>query len=178
MYSINDTVLYGANGVCRISDICKREFSGIVKDYYILTPLNNESMTIFVPVNNKLLTDKIKRVLSKEEICALIASVSSKPTNWIIDDNERKEHYRTVLSSGNREEILNMIRELYIHKQEQLKNGKKMHLSDEQFMKEAERLLYSEFSLVLNIRADEVPNFISSRINYISVNNYGKPENE
>lgn len=58
-----------------------------------------------------------------------------------------------------------MIRELYIHKQEQLKNGKKMHLSDEQLMKEAERLLYSEFSLVLNIRADEVPKFIASRIN-------------
>ena len=58
-----------------------------------------------------------------------------------------------------------MIRELYIHKQEQLKNGKKMRLSDEQLMKEAERLLYSEFSLVLNIRADEVPKFISSRIN-------------
>lgn len=40
-----------------------------------------------------------------------------------------------------------------------------MRLSDEQLMKEAERLLYSEFSLVLNIRADEVPKFISSRIN-------------
>ena len=90
-----------------------------------------------------------------------MTTASSKPINWIIDDNERKEHYRTILSSGNRLEILNMIRELYIHKQEQLKNGKKMHLSDEQLMKEAERLLYSEFSLVLNIRADEVPKFIS-----------------
>ena len=58
-----------------------------------------------------------------------------------------------------------MIRELYIHKKKKKKNGKKMHLSDEQLMKEAERLLYSEFSLVLNIRADEVPKFISSRIN-------------
>lgn len=135
MFSINDTVLYGANGVCRITDICQKEFSGVIKDYYILTPLSNETMTIFVPIN------------------------------WILDDNERKEHYRTILSSGNRLEILNMIRELYIHKQEQLKNGKKMHLSDEQLMKEAERLLYSEFSLVLNIRADEVPKFISSRIN-------------
>jgi len=107
----------------------------------------------------------IKRILSKGEICDLITTASSKPINWIIDDNERKEHYRTILSSSNRLEILNMIRELYIHKQEQLKNGKKMHLSDEQLMKEAERLLYSEFSLVLNIRADEVPKFISSRIN-------------
>lgn len=95
MFSINDTVLYGANGVCRITDICQKEFSGVIKDYYILTPLSNETMTIFVPIN------------------------------WILDDNERKEHYRTILSSGNRLEILNMIRELYIHKQEQLKNGKR-----------------------------------------------------
>ena len=108
MYSINDTVLYGANGVCRIADICQKEFSGVIKDYYILTPLNNETMTIFVPINNKLLTDKIKRVLSKKEICDLITTVSLKPINWVIDDNERKEHYRTILSSGNRLEILNM----------------------------------------------------------------------
>lgn len=164
MYSVNDTVLYGANGVCRISDICQKEFSGTVKDYYILRPLNNETMTIFVPVNNRILTDKIKRILSREEIYDLISSTSKEPISWIEDDTERKEHYRTLLSSGNRGEILKMIRELYIHKQEQFSKGKKAHLSDEQFLKEAERLLYSEFSLVLNIKADEVPDFIAARI--------------
>lgn len=164
MYSINDTVLYGANGVCRISDICQKDFSGTVKDYYILRPLSNETMTIFVPINNRILTDKIKRILSREEICDLISSISKEPISWIDDDTERKEHYRAVLSSGNRGEILKMIRELYIHKQEQFTKGKKAHISDEQFLKEAEKLLYSEFSLVLNIKADEVPDFIAARI--------------
>lgn len=60
MFSINDTVLYGANGVCRITDICQKEFSGVIKDYYILTPLSNETMTIFVPVNNKLSPIELK----------------------------------------------------------------------------------------------------------------------
>lgn len=164
MYSINDTVLYGANGVCRISDICQKDFSGAVKDYYILRPLSNEALTIFVPVNNKILTDKMRRILSKDEICDLISSVSDEPISWIEDDAERKEHYRSIILSGNRGEILKMIRELYIHKQEQQSKGKKMHLSDEQFLKEAERLLYSEFSLVLNIKTDEVPSFIAKRI--------------
>lgn len=164
MYSINDTVLYGANGVCRVSDICQKEFSGTAKDYYILRPISNEALTIFVPVNNKLLTDKIKRILSQKEICELISSLSNEPISWIEDDMERKEHYRSVLLSGNRREILKMIRELYIHKQEQQSKGKKMHLSDEQFLKEAEKLLYSEFSLVLNIKEDEVPSFIAERI--------------
>ncbi len=164
MYSINDTVLYGANGVCRVSDICQKEFSGTAKDYYILRPISNEALTIFVPVNNKLLTDKIKRILSQKEICELISSLSNEPISWIEDDMERKEHYRSVLLSGNRRETLKMIRELYIHKQEQQSKGKKMHLSDEQFLKEAEKLLYSEFSLVLNIKEDEVPSFIAERI--------------
>lgn len=164
MYSINDTVLYGANGVCRVSDICQKEFSGTAKDYYILRPISNEALTIFVPVNNKLLTDKIKRILSQKEICELISSLSNEPISWIEDDMERKEHYRSVLLSGNRRENLKMIRELYIHKQEQQSKGKKMHLSDEQFLKEAEKLLYSEFSLVLNIKEDEVPSFIAERI--------------
>lgn len=164
MYSINDTVLYGANGVCRVSDICQKEFSGTAKDYYILRPISNEALTIFVPVNNKLLTDKIKRILSQKEICELISSLSNEPISWIEDDMERKEHYRSVLLSGNRRETLKMIRELYIHKQEQQSKGKKMHLSDEQFLKEAEKLLYSEFSLVLNIKEDEVPSFIAERM--------------
>ncbi len=164
MYSINDTVLYGANGVCRVSDICQKEFSGTAKDYYILRPISNEALTIFVPVNNKLLTDKIKRILSQKEICELISSLSNEPISWIEDDMERKEHYRLVLLSGNRGETLKMIRELYIHKQEQQSKGKKIHLSDEQFLKEAEKLLYSEFSLVLNIKEDEVPSFIAERI--------------
>lgn len=164
MYSINDTVLYGANGVCRISDICSKEFSGVSKEYYILRPVRNESLTIFVPVNNRILTDKIKRILSKEEICGLIGAISTEPISRIEDDAKRKEHYRRVLSSGDRGEILKMLRELYIHKQEQLSKGKKLHISDEQFMKEGERLLYSEFSLVLNIKEDEVPGFIAERI--------------
>ena len=94
----------------------------------------------------------------------MISSLSNEPISWIEDDMERKEHYRSVLLSGNRRETLKMIRELYIHKQEQQSKGKKMHLSDEQFLKEAEKLLYSEFSLVLNIKEDEVPSFIAERI--------------
>ena len=46
MFSINDTVLYGANGVCRITDICQKEFSGVIKDYYILTPVSYTHLTL------------------------------------------------------------------------------------------------------------------------------------
>lgn len=164
MYDINDTVLYGANGICKISDICEKDFSGTVKKYYLLRPLANEGMTIFVPVENKTLTQRMRRILSTEEIYDLIGMITDEPVEWIVDDTERKEHYRAILSSGDRRELLKMIRELYLHKQEQQSKGRKNHISDEQFLKEAEKLLYSEFSLVLNIKPNEVPSFIAKRI--------------
>lgn len=164
MYNVNDTVLYGSNGVCRITEICQKDFSGTVKEYYLLHPISNEVTTIFVPVGNKILTDKMHRILSTSEIYELISSISNKPVSWIDDDAERKEHYRSVISSGDRAQLLEMIRELYSHKQEQISKGRKAHISDEQFLKEAEKLLYSEFALVLNIKPEEVPSFISERI--------------
>lgn len=164
MYNINDTVIYGANGVCRIAEICEKDFSGTSKEYYILRPISNKAMTIFVPVGNKILTDRMRRILSAEEICELINETANEPVTWIDDDSERKEHYRTVISSADRRALLRMIRELYIHKQEQLSKGRKAHSADEQFLKEAEKLLYSEFALVLNIKPDQVPKFIAEKI--------------
>ena len=111
MFSINDTVLYGANGVCRITDICQKEFSGVIKDYYILTPLSNETMTIFVPVNNKLLTNRIKRILSKGEICDLICDI--KFLLWRI---EFQTESKALMQAVNRieEEKLSVIAVEYI----------------------------------------------------------------
>ena len=42
--------------------------------------------------------------------------------------------------------------------------GKKLHTSDEQFFREAEKVIYDEFALVLNLRYDEVLPFIVKEI--------------
>ena len=74
-YSVNDTVLYGAEGVCRVAEIIQRDFGSGTVDYYVLRPVYNENSTIFVPVNNPALTDKIRRVLSADEIREIIRSM-------------------------------------------------------------------------------------------------------
>ena len=40
--------------------------------------------------------------------------------------------------------------------------GRKLHLCDENFMRDAEKLLNAEFSLVLNIAPNEVEGYILS----------------
>ena len=52
----------------------------------------------------------------------------------------------------------------YQHKREQEQKGRKLHISDERFFREAEKMLYDEFALVLHIQPDQVLPFILEQI--------------
>jgi CarD family transcriptional regulator len=57
-----------------------------------------------------------------------------------------------------------MIRTLYQHKQEQITLGRKFHLSDENFLRDAQRLLDSELSVILGIDVKEVGPYIKAKL--------------
>jgi len=164
MYQINDLVLYGMDGVCKVEAITEQSFHGTTREYYVLKPLSKNAATIYVPTENEALKQKMRRVLSKEEIYALIRTIPTQESLWIEDETERKERYREILACGDRIQMVRMIKSLYLHQQEQQKKGRKLHLSDERFFKEAERILYDEFALVLNIRPEQVLPFIAEEI--------------
>ncbi|WP_040197362.1 CarD family transcriptional regulator [Candidatus Soleaferrea massiliensis] len=164
MYEINDTVLYGGHGVCRIVEIEERDLCGNRMEYYILKPVYDEKSTVFVPVHNEALTTKMRRILSVDEIYALIASMPNEDSKWIENENERKEKYREIISCGDRIQLIRAIKALYQHQQEQQARGRKLHLADERFFKEAEKMLYDEFALVLHIKPEQVFPFIQEQI--------------
>lgn len=163
-YSVNDTVLYGAEGVCRVAEIIQRDFGSGTVDYYVLRPVYNENSTIFVPVNNPALTDKIRRVLSADEIREIIRSMPDEDSIWYTDENERKEKFRQILARGDRSELVGMIKALYQHQQRQQAGGKHLHAADERFFRDAEKMLYDEFALVLKIKPDQVLPLIMEQI--------------
>ena len=160
MYNVNDTVLYGKQGVCVIKDIVRENFSGKPLDYYYLKPAYNESTVIYVPVENKELVGKMKKVLSSDEINDLIKEVKNTEPIWYDNEKVRKEKFNDIIAKGDRREILQLINALYINKQEREAMGKKMYASDEKLMREAEKLIYEEFATVLNIKPDKVVDYI------------------
>lgn len=163
-YQINDTILYGSQGVCKITGTVQKDFGGCVMDYYTLQPVYSDNSVIYVPMHNEALLRKMRRVLSQEEIYALIQAMPRQDVSWIEDENKRKEICRDILARGDRIELIRAIKALYLHQQELQQKGKKLHVSDERFLKEAEKMLYDEFALVLNIREDEVLPFIMKQI--------------
>lgn len=168
MYNIGDVVTYAASGVCRVSGYTENKVKGKIKKYVVLTPVYDTNSTIYVPQDNEVLMDRIKNVISKEDIDTLIRSMPDIDCTWIENDSQRAEYFKTTLKSGDREAIMRMVRILYVHRRSQIESGKKFHSSDERYLKEAEHILFDEFAVVLGIEPEQVVDFITERLEKIS----------
>ena len=164
MFQINDTVTYGTNGVCKIENITMKEFMGTTKEYYVLKPVNDNAATLYVPVHNEKAVGKMRKILSEADVYQLIETMPEQENIWFQKDNERKEQYKKIIAKGDHGELIGMIKAIYLHKKKREAEGKRLHLSDEHFFKEAERILYDEFQYVLNIRREELLPLIFSKI--------------
>jgi len=167
MFQVNDTVTYGTNGVCKIEDITMKEFMGTTKEYYVLKPVNDSAATLYVPVHNEKIAGKMRRILSEQEVYQLIETMPEQDNIWFQRDNERKEQYKMIIAEGDHRKLIGMIKAIYLHKKKREEEGKRLHISDERFFKEAERILYDEFQYVLNIRREELLPLIISKIKEI-----------
>ena len=164
MYQIDETVLYGVNGICTITDIEEKKVDKEIKKYYVLKPVYNKSSTLYVPVDNEILLAKMRKILSKSEIYELIDYIKSEEPIWIDNEQERNRKYSEILKSGDRREIMKMIRSLYNHRQRIKDTGRKFHVADEKIMRSAEAILHEEFAYVLDISKEQVISFIVNQL--------------
>jgi len=165
MFKINDIVTYGTNGVCKITGTEEKDLMGTKKTYLVLKPTKTgDNSTYFVPSDNENLLGKMRKLLSEDEINNLIDSMPDKKPVWIDNERERKECYKKILSECNRQDLIGMIKAIHSERKTREKTGKKLHISDERFLKEAEKVLYEEFQYVLKIPEHEIVPYILSRI--------------
>lgn len=157
------TIVYGSQ-ICTMTDIKDMTFGKITRKYYVLSPVWDDKNVIYVPTDNETLLAKMKRILSAEEIYALVKSIPSKETAWIEDDKERAQQYRKIIENANREEIIRVIKTLFERKKELEAVGRKLHSADVAILDKAEKVIYEEFALVLDIKKENVVPFIAEQI--------------
>ncbi len=164
MICVNDVVLYGVDGICLVSDMVTRTLGGRPQEYYVLKPVYLESSTIYVPTDNPALVGRMQRILSLDEVMALIRSIPDEETNWIEDDARRRVLYGEIIAGGDRREIVRVIKTLYQRDREMKEGRRKLSSADERLMKDAEKRLYDEFAHVLSIEPGQVLPFIFGMI--------------
>ena len=169
MFKTNDKVLYGSSGICIVEGKMSREFKGKTIEYYVLKPIENMNSTVFVPVSNQDLVSRIKKLLTENEIEDMIKELSDDNLEWINHDNTRRDRFKSIIKSGNRKEIMRLIRTLYTKQLELKEGGRKMHAVDVGILKEAQKILHDEMAYVLDIESDDVAAYILSKVHEVKM---------
>ena len=167
MFQIGEVVSYGTTGICSIEDIRMEALSraGTKKqEYYILRPISTPTWITYGPTASEVLTAKMRRVLSKEQIDEMILSLSGKKLEWIDNPRQRAEAYGQILEKGISAELLALISCLYLEKRARSKGERKFCATDEKLLSSAERIVGEEFSYALNIPPKQVSAYIAEKL--------------
>lgn len=160
MFEINDYIMYGTTGVCKVLDIKNESIGGRVqKEYYVLSPIYSNNTIIKIPVDNEKIA--MRNIISKEDVINLIKNMPKKELLWIKDDRQRGEQFKFMLKTGQCEELITLIKSIYQYKKEA---GIKVSKNDEEIMQIAEKLLNEEFATILNINPEDVTSYILNNI--------------
>ena len=163
MFSTNDTIQYGGSGVCTVQEIAVMRFGRTRERYYVLKPLHQHTSVIYVPLNNEQLVAKMRPILTRAEVEALIDGIDAVEPIWIEDINERKLRFEELLRSGDCVELIRLIKSLQAQRLRRQADGKALHVSDENCIREAQRLLYDEFAGALELEPKQVEQMLRPR---------------
>lgn len=157
LYQAGDIVLYVPHGVCEIVEISEQALAGAPARYYLLRPVDDARIALYVPTESEVLGARMRPVLSPAEIRALIHAMPEEAASGA-------EDARAALTSTDPRTLIRLIKALYARRQARASSGKQPFAADAHAMEEAERLLYEEFAYSLGIPRGEVLGYIHQEL--------------
>lgn len=165
MYNVNDVVVYGNTGVCRVEAVGTPKFHGVDEKqrYYTLRPVFGDGV-IYCPVDSDRVF--IRPVISREEAEKVIDAIPTINAQAYHNRSTQllTEHYCEALNSHSCKELIELVMSIYQKKQSLLGQKRRLGQVDERFMKRAQSLLYGELAVALGIEKEEVESYIAARM--------------
>lgn len=165
VFEIGEYVVCGNKGVCVVENITTLNISGVDKErrYYILKPLYMAESTVYVPVDSP--QKSMRRVLKRGEAQELIKGIPDVPLLVITNDKLSEQMYRECIKTNSCEELVKIIKTIYLRKQKRIQAGRKVTAVDAKYFHLAEENLYGELAVALEIPRDEVESYITKAMN-------------
>jgi CarD family transcriptional regulator len=160
MFKINDYVVFGNLGICRITDIRPARLGGAEPVCYVLKSLADPASTLYLPTDSEDLPARIRPVVTRAEILALIEGMPGEATTWVQDERERSRDFLARVQSGNCRELVRVVKTLYQERARKRERGKTLTATDARLMAQAEKQLFDEFAFTLGIQREAVVPFI------------------
>lgn len=156
MYKVGDYLVYKRN-VCTINKIVEKNN----ELYYQLVPVDDDSLKIEVPQEKA--NEFFKNIITQEEINSLIKEI---PSIDVIECEDKfiEYEYKQLLESGTKEDLIKVIKTTYLRNKARLEQKKKKSLKDSEYLEKAEKLLYTELSVALNLTVDETRDYLINKV--------------
>ncbi len=164
MYQSGECVIYGIHGVCRVIGREKQMVNRKRTEYLVLEPMGHGESRFYLPAASEIAMAKLRPVLDEQSLMNLLDSDEIRNSEWIANESVRKNYFRELIASGDRTALLKMVCALYQYKESQFAAGKKFHLCDDNFLRDAEKLLSSEISYVLSISPEEAKKLLREKL--------------
>lgn len=159
MFKENDYVIYKKD-VCKIKTIKHNAMNG--NDYYVLLPIDDESLVIDVPTDNRM--GYLRNIITKEEAENIINQISKIEILDNINEKNIENTYKELLYNGNHEDLIKIIKTSYLRNQSRINNKKKISDKDTKYFELAEKYLYNELAVALNKTVDETKEYIIDKL--------------
>lgn len=154
MYKINDYVIYGMQGTCKVKDITEVDFSERGKLYYKLVPECDKNGEIYVSVQTG--EKKMRKLISQDEASKMLAEMPNKKGKWIPDDRERERIYKKALLDGDYDEIMEIVVGLSKKRKKRQKQGKRQTELDDRIFRNTKKVFFGELAVVLDRDVESV----------------------
>jgi len=153
MFNIGEILIY-RNDLCEVMDIKHRGVE--MGDYYVIIPLHDKSLKIEIPTSND--NNNIRKLMTKEEIEKLINDIQNIPPVECEDKRFIENKYKELMNNKNPIDLIRIIKTTYI------KNDKiidsKIAIKNSNYFSLAEKYLYQEISIVLNMEYEDVKAYV------------------
>lgn len=159
MFKVGDIVVHKRD-ICKITGIVKNY--RLDEDYYTLSPIDDSSLVIHTPVLDE--RGLIRSVISKKEAESLIKEIPNIATIEFNDDRSLEVKYNALIDSGKNEDLIQIIKTTYLRREEKENKGKKVNEKDKNYFRLAEKMFYSELSVVLDKTYDETKDYVVSKV--------------
>ena len=157
MYKINDYVVYRKD-ICKIEDIREKYYND--EDYYILHSVTDSSLKINLPVSKE---DLLRDLISKDEVEEIIREIPE--IDLVKTSDKFLEHeYKELMSSGTHRDLIKIIKTTYARNKERAESKRRIAEIDTTYFELAEKYLYNEFSIVLDLSFDDTKKYILNKV--------------
>ena len=155
MFEVDDKVMYGIIGVCKVEAIDTPPINGVTGDYYFLQPIFDNRGLIYSPIENKV---PMREIMTKSQCDDLIARAKNCQDDEDLSKDINLTDYDTCIKSQDAASLLHLIRFLYSTKNARAKELRKMKSMDNRVLATARKLLYGEMAVAMDCSIEKITN--------------------